>query len=146
MNNRCVVAAAFAVSLFAACDSPRLQSQWRTGAITIDGSDMEWGNIIEYPADINPNLGICIVNDDDYLYLCLTWDDRAKVSKILMAGFTLTFESPSDKNKRFGIQFPLGMKMTARTGKKRYGIHAGGTGGIIRRCGTGIPVHGPVHL
>jgi hypothetical protein len=58
MNSRCVLAAAFAVSLLAACDSPRLLSQWRTGAITIDGSDLEWDNIIEYPADINPNIGI----------------------------------------------------------------------------------------
>jgi hypothetical protein len=118
MNSRCVLATAFAMGLFAACDSPRLLSQWRTGAITIDGSDLEWDNILEYPADINPNIGIGIVNDNDYLYLCITSDDKATVSKILMAGFTLAFKSPSDKTKLFGIHFPLGMKMTRIEGEK----------------------------
>jgi hypothetical protein len=104
------------LGLCAGCASIQFTSQWRDSTVAIDGSASEWDNYIQYRPDINANVGLGIVNDEDYLYLCLTAEDRATVSKIIKAGLTFTFESPTYKGKPFGIHFPLGMEMKGEKG------------------------------
>lgn len=86
--------------------------------IAIDGSAEEWDSLIEYPVQSIPNLGIGAVSDGDHLFLCLTSEDREAVSKMLMAGFFITFKNPKEKNRLFGINFPLGMKGGEPEGRK----------------------------
>ncbi|MGA2508112.1 MAG: hypothetical protein ABSF80_11630 [Chitinispirillaceae bacterium] len=87
-----------------------LESQWRDHDITIDGNAGEWNDLIQYPQDLK--MGIGVINDDRYLYLCLTSDDRATTSQILRYGFTVWFERRTQKDKLFGIDFPLGMNLS----------------------------------
>ncbi len=109
MKNRLFIAVIAALSLCTGCKPIQLESQWRDRDITIDGSTAEWSGLIQYPED--SKIGIGIVNDEAYLYLCLTSEDRAIASQILMSGFTVLFESKARKGKRFGVHFPLGMKL-----------------------------------
>jgi hypothetical protein len=91
----------------AGCKSlPLLESQWRGNDITIDGNATEWNDIIDYPQDFK--MGIGVINDSTYLYLCLTSDDRATTSQILRFGFTVCFERKAQKGERFGVYFPVG--------------------------------------
>jgi|WetSurMetagenome_2_1015567.scaffolds.fasta_scaffold53700_3 hypothetical protein len=109
MANRPLLAAAVALSLCAACKLPQLESQWRDRDIAIDGSTAEWSGLLHYPE--GSKIGIGIVNDDASLYLCLTSEDREMASRILRSGFSVLFESKGQKGKRFGVDFPLGMKL-----------------------------------
>jgi hypothetical protein len=110
MNNQLFLAAAVALSLCTACKSIQLESQWRDRDITIDGDTREWNGLMQYPED--SKVGIGVVNDDAYLYLCLTSEDRETASQILMSGFSILFESKAHKGNRFGVHFPLGMKQS----------------------------------
>ena len=110
MNNRLLLAAAVAVSLCTVCKSLQLESQWRDRDIIIDGSTSEWAGLIQYPED--SKVGIGVVNEDAYLYLCLTSEDREIASQIVRSGFTVLFETKGKKGKRFGVNFPLGMKLS----------------------------------
>jgi hypothetical protein len=111
MNNRLffIVAIAFSVC-GTGCKSIHLSSRWcdETG-IKIDGSAAEWNGQLSFPE--GSKVGIGIANDDKYLYCCLKSEDRETVSKILMSGFSASFECKAQKGKRFGVHFPLGMKM-----------------------------------
>jgi hypothetical protein len=113
MNSLRIITATCIFSFFIGC-APATQflGHSRDRDIVIDGSATEWDDVIEYPAHIIPNLGMGAVSDNDHLYLCLTSEDRSIVSKILMAGFSITFQTPKQNKSLFGIYFPLGMKDT----------------------------------
>ena len=108
MNNRLLLATAVALCLCTACKSLQLESQWRDHDITIDGVTTDWDGLMYYPE--GSKIGIGVVNDSMYLYLCLTSEDRTIASQILMSGFTVLFGNKAQKEKRFGIHFPLGTK------------------------------------
>src|SRR5271157_1951057 len=80
-----------------------LESQWRDHDITIDGNAGEWNDLIQYPQDLK--MGIGVINDERYLYLCLTSDDRATTSQILRFGFTVWFEHKTQKGTLFGVHY-----------------------------------------
>jgi hypothetical protein len=113
-----IIAAGCIAGLLAGCSSTQYISRSRDRDIAIDGSAAEWDGLIEYPAQSIPDLGIGAVSDSDHLYLCLTSEDREAVSKMLMAGFFITFQKPKEKNRLFGINFPLGMKGGEPEGRK----------------------------
>ena len=96
-----------------------LESQWHDHGITIDGDAGEWNDLIQYPQDLK--MGIGVVNDDRYLYLCLTSDDRATTSQIIRYGFTVWFEHKAQKDKLFGIHFPLGMNLSGTPHERHEG-------------------------
>jgi hypothetical protein len=91
----------------AGCKSPPLTSQWRDRDIVIDGSPAEWNGLMQAPEDAEVAIGA--VNDDAYLYLCLTSDNRETALRILMSGFTVLFENKAKKGARLGIHFPLAL-------------------------------------
>jgi hypothetical protein len=120
MNSLRIIIATCALSLFIGCAPATLfLGHPRDRDIVIDGSATEWDDVIEYPAHIIPNLGLSAISDNDHLYLCLTSEDRVVVSKILMAGFSITFQTPKQNKSLFGIYFPLGMKDTGSGPLKR---------------------------
>ena len=56
------------------------------------------------------------MNDDKYLYLCMTSWDQTITSKIMHMGFTAWFETKIGKGKPMGIHYPIGM---AKSGFRR---------------------------
>jgi hypothetical protein len=118
MNDPRVLIVLCTLGMFAGCVSTQYMGQWRNRDITIDGSPSEWDDYIEYPEHIIPNMGIGAVCDSNHVYLCLTSEDRATVSRMLMAGFSVTFQNPSQKGALFGVYFPLGMKGGGAEGQR----------------------------
>ena len=89
------------------CKSIQIESPWTDRTITIDGKALEWNSLILYPKD--SKFGVGVMNDDKFLYLCMTSWDRKVTNQIMRAGFTTWFETKNGKGKRFGIHYPLGM-------------------------------------
>ena len=94
--------------VLAGCGATKLTSQWRDREIAIDGADADWYDakihIDKTPVDIG------IINDGDYLYVCLTSADRTTQMQIARTGFTLWFDPGGGKGKKLGVRFPRGMR------------------------------------
>jgi hypothetical protein len=91
----------------AGCKSQQFASQWRDRDIIIDGNTAEWNGLMQAPE--NAEVAIGAVNDDAFLYLCLTSENRETALRILMSGFTVLFENKAKKESRLGIHFPLAL-------------------------------------
>lgn len=88
------------------CSSaPQMQSDWHEKTSGIDGKDSEWRAGIHPVTEKKINVGF--TNDDDFLYVRLTTDDRSTIRQILRAGFIVWFEPASGNTKLFGIKYPL---------------------------------------
>ncbi len=87
------------------CNEINITSKWRTQNISIDGKNTEWksGNYIK---DANVLVNVC--NDEKFIYLSLTTNDRNLPMTIMRDGLTIWFDSEGKDNKSFGIRFPAG--------------------------------------
>ena len=105
-----VIAAAITASvlLVSGCGSIELESHWQSADVAIDGVNMEWNEHATYVED--PGVVISVYNDDEYAYLCLMTSNRTVQRQVIMNGLTVWFDNQNDKNKNFGIRFPLGMQ------------------------------------
>jgi hypothetical protein len=92
----------------AGCGNLKIESVWRDRDITIDGSPAEWDGL--FPTYVEaPNIAIRAMNDDEYLYLCVSSPDRNLAAQMLTRGFTVWFDPKGHDNKVLGIHYPLGM-------------------------------------
>jgi len=82
-----------------------MQSDWHEKVTGIDGKDFEWGTNIHPVPEKKINVGF--TNDDDFLYVRLTTDDRSVIRQILKAGFIVWIEPASGNTKQFGVKYPL---------------------------------------
>jgi len=77
--------------------------------IVIDGRPDDWLGELSYLEDEKILLGI--LNDKDSLYLCFQAADRFRQIQILNGGLTVWFDPQGGHEKKYGIRFPLGMKL-----------------------------------
>lgn len=91
------------------CGSQELTSTWRDREIAIDGVAAEWEGAVSYIE--KENIAIGLLNDEDYLYICLATVDSRRVRQMMGSGLTLWFDPKGGKDKTFGINFPLGMQL-----------------------------------
>jgi len=84
--------------------SEKLLSTWQNHEIKINGDPSEWKNALHAIPDQKTFVGF--KNDDKFLYLCLTTNDRSKVGQMLRDGFITWFEPESGNYQLFGISFP----------------------------------------
>jgi hypothetical protein len=84
----------------------RMDSDWRTGGVRIDGSDDEWQNGLAFVESVGVSLGA--FNDADNLYLCLVTTDVSIERRIRMGGLTVWLDAAGKGRKTFGIRFPAG--------------------------------------
>ena len=89
------------------CGSVRLDSRWLDREIAVDGDDNEWRDAKLYVKDWPIEVGV--LNDSEYLYLCMTTADRDLQTEVLMRGFELWIDPGGGRKKVVGIRFPLGM-------------------------------------
>jgi len=99
--------AVFLFLLISGCREPELNSKWLDREISIDGLDNEWQDCRLHYDEANRAL-IGIYNDEQYLYLRLSFRDKTMQRRILWLGLTVWFDNKGGKEKRFGIQYPLG--------------------------------------
>jgi hypothetical protein len=91
------------------CGKDILLSAWRDRPIKIDGKYTDWGESTAY-YDKNEKVVLNLVNDADYLYMCLISRNREIETKIMESGLTLWFDHEGGQKKEFGIRFPIGLK------------------------------------
>lgn len=100
----------FLVGMIAAftssCREYEMKSQWCDRNITVDGNTSDWVGLLGYVEDKNISVGI--LNDEKFLYICLTSEDRSRRMQVMAQGMILWFDPDGGKNKTFGIRFPIG--------------------------------------
>ncbi len=96
-----IVGAASAVAYARATDRA---STWRARDITVDGSDDEWrGEVLPVKGE---HFSLGIVNDGEYLYLCLPTKDAGTKTQISNMGIVVWLDREGKKRK-FGLHFPV---------------------------------------
>jgi len=89
-----------------------LNSDWRDREITIDGKNADWlGAMLFFEED---NISVGLLNDDNFLYICMIAEDQFIRAQVMRQGFTLWFDPDGGKEKIFGIKYPVGMKASER--------------------------------
>ena len=95
-----------------ACGTTKLESKWRDRPVVVDGADGDWARA-KFIIEKTP-VTMGLLNDDEYLYLCLTTMDRPLQMQIARRGFTVWFDPKGGKGKKYGIRFPLGDPLIGR--------------------------------
>lgn len=92
---------------FNACGTIELNSIWRDREVTVDGRHDDWLNALMYFEQENISFGL--LNDENFMYICLITEDPIIRNQVMMQGLTLWFDPNGGKKKIFGIQFPVSM-------------------------------------
>jgi hypothetical protein len=100
-----------AASCLLGCGGQELASTWRDRGVMVDGQDTEWEGALAYLSD--ENMAIGMMNDEQYLYLCVATVDSRLVRQVVGSGLTIWFDPRGGKKKEFGINFPLGMALSS---------------------------------
>lgn len=83
-----------------------MTSLWRDSAIVIDGSPTDWEPVFRY-YDSKSKLQYSVVNDSQYVYVCLKTTDEQAQMKIMRAGMSVWFDTTGKKKEVSGVHFPL---------------------------------------
>jgi uncharacterized membrane protein YgcG len=105
--------------LLSNCKSIQLESRWLDRPLSFAGKVSEWNDRIVYPKDTK--FGIGVMNDDKFLYICMTSWDANVSAQIMRMGFTSMFEPKDGKGKRLGIHYPMGMSRSGLRHEKEEG-------------------------
>ncbi|MCL6097639.1 MAG: hypothetical protein M1391_03580 [Bacteroidetes bacterium] len=94
------------VAVVSGCSSGKeMTSSWQQEQIQMKGDLSFWRNkVFEIP---DKKFGVGFANDDKFMYVCLTTDDRSKIFQMFRNGFIVWLEPVSGDNKTFGIKYPL---------------------------------------
>lgn len=104
---------------------PERASTWRDRDIKVDGSDEEWRGE-ELPVK-GEHFSLGVMNDEDWLYLCLPTKDAGTRTTIGLMGIVVWLDRQSGKKQTFGIHFPVPNPPGAR-GAHRPPRPSGGEG------------------
>jgi len=99
-----IIAFIFSVIVTGCGSSQQLISTWQNHEIKMNGDLEDFKSTLHQVPDKNFFIGF--KNDDKFLYLCLTTNDRGKIMQMFKAGFITWFEPVSGDSKPFGISFP----------------------------------------
>ena len=116
------------------CGPVRLDSRWLDRQIVVDGDDDEWQDAKLYVEDWPIDVGV--LNDGEYLYLCMTTADRNLQREVLMRGLELWMDPKGGRRKAVGIRFPQGMAERGQEGEEPGGFGRG-RGGMRGPPGRG---------
>jgi uncharacterized membrane protein YgcG len=91
--------------ILTSCTTYNIKSYWKDQEIKIDGNDNDWkGKLHSYGV-----LSLGCINDEDYLYICITSTNDNAISQLTgeMPGqtFTVWFYPFPDSNAVFGLRF-----------------------------------------
>jgi hypothetical protein len=99
-----VVVSAF-ISIAGCSSTLELTSRWTNHELKVDGTGEEWKDVTSLIP--GPQILVGIKNDKNNLYVCLITADRMTQTQMLALGTTVWFDTEGQKNKTFGIQFPV---------------------------------------
>ncbi len=107
MKFRAIAYALPPLLLLLSCGKSGWKSQWRDREIIVDGSQADWDGKMTYLEKQNLSFGL--LNDENFMYLCLVTNDRDLQRQLMRQGFILWFDPAGGNDKHFGIRFPIGM-------------------------------------
>jgi len=91
---------------------PVLKSFYQHSVFKIDGEIDDWGDMAIF--DEVTSLVSNISNDKEYLYIKIRATSYGAVSRLLMSGFTIWFNSESKNRPQKGLAFPLKSEIAER--------------------------------
>jgi len=83
-----------------------LPSRWTDKRIDIDGSLREWVDSTSFVEKDGIRCGV--MNDKEYLYVCLMSSTPNLGRQLIMRGMTVWFDPNGGEKKTIGVRFPLG--------------------------------------
>jgi hypothetical protein len=83
----------------------KMQSDWQDQEFTLNGKVSDWGTTLHPASDSKINVGF--KNDDEFLSLCISTEDRATIMQIMKFGFVVWLEPENGDTKQFGIKYPI---------------------------------------
>ncbi len=101
------------LALVAGCGSLEMKSHWRSQPLPIDGSTVQWQNLLTKIDD--KQVMVALANDSSNLYICMVSDDPGIRHQIAFRGLTLWLDRKGGDDKRFGIHYPLGVQRSVKT-------------------------------
>jgi hypothetical protein len=131
-----LVLAGFATVL--AASTTERASLWRDRDIVVDGQDAEWHGLT-LPVK-NQHFSLGVVNDADYLYVCLPVMDAQARMLIERRGLAVWLDKAGGKKNQFGVHFPVYGIADARAGRGRGEGPAGDRQGSDGRGPMGGPI------
>jgi len=102
-------AAAVLVLTLSGCGTVELASTWRTSEIVVDGRSGDWGGHLRVVEKTPYAVGV--LNDGEFLYLCLRGDAAAGAGSFERAGLTVWLDPKGGQQHFIGIHYPIGMDM-----------------------------------
>ena len=83
---------------------PEFPSQWRAGAVVVDGDADEWaGKLVPVPGT---QVVLGVQNDGSFLYLCLKTSDDAAKKRIQALGVNFYLDGSGKADRSFGVRYP----------------------------------------
>ncbi|MEO8167511.1 MAG: hypothetical protein ABI623_04630 [bacterium] len=98
----------FAFMLSGCGSSAELASAWSSGNVVVDGQSSDWDKVPLYTG--KEKVGVSVSNDNEFLYVYLTTQDRQTQMQIMRFGLTVWLDRKDSKDETFGIHYPLGMR------------------------------------
>lgn len=130
--------------LLAGCSKGKLElnSDWRDREITVDGKNTDWlGAMLFFEED---NVSVGLLNDENFLYICMIAEDQFIRSQVMRQGFTLWFDPDGGNEKTFGIKYPVGMQASdLPRGMRRDEQSIDRPRQVPRRQMNELEIHGP---
>lgn len=83
----------------------KMQSSWQDQEVTLNGKASDWGTALQPGTNNKINIGF--KNDDAFLSLCVTTEDRTTIMQIMRSGFVVWLEPENGDTKQFGIKYPI---------------------------------------
>ena len=96
------------------CGGERIDSEWRTVDIEIDGEAGDWSHVEFVEKD---DMRFAVVNDGTHLYACIIPGSVSATNQIMLQGLTVWFDAAGGEEKAFGVRFPLGLTESSDTMK-----------------------------
>lgn len=97
----------FAILLDGCAGAVQVASRWDDHPIRIDGNSSDWTDSTLFVQKDDFRLGV--MNDDQYLYLCLMSNQPNLGRQLMFRGMTIWFDPNGGEKKAFGLRYPLGM-------------------------------------
>jgi hypothetical protein len=87
--------------------SEQIASKWSESRIQIDGNLKEWSDSTVFADKDGIRWGV--MNDDEYLYLCVMSAKPNLGRQVMARGMTVWFDPNGGEKKTLGVRFPIGM-------------------------------------
>ena len=91
--------------ILAGCGSVELASHWRAEGAALNGRVAGWAPLLTSTGSTGTSVGV--QNDGEYIYVGLVSTDHSVQNQIIHRGMTVWIDNRGEKEKRFGIHYPV---------------------------------------